>query len=162
MFPIICSDGLLSIAVEVFEILLHRVDGLVGVVEFLIMLIWIDVRRQWVCEICWNDRGCVLSKESLKELFDQIPAETRNKTRSIVDFNQNALKVLVLTHRDAADFHQEVAKLKPRTFRLNLDHLLGGINWINFQHEQIEYQISDERDLLQAIVEQGEHRSRIL
>jgi hypothetical protein len=43
----------------------------------------------------------------------------------------------------------------------HLDHLLGCVDWIDFQHEQIKNQISDEGNLLLAIVDDGKHRGWI-
>lgn len=78
------SLRLLPVVVEVFEVLLYSVNRLVGLVDSLIMLRWIDVRWKRVCEISWNVQRRMLSEEALHEFLDEIPAENWHQTRTIV------------------------------------------------------------------------------
>lgn len=56
---------LLPVVIEMFQILLYRVDRLVGVVNPLIMLVWVDVRGKCVGEVSWDVGRCVLAEEAL-------------------------------------------------------------------------------------------------
>lgn len=107
---------LLPVVVEVFQVLLHSVDGLVSVVDPLVVLVGVDVRWERVGEVRGNVARCVLAEKALQKLFDEVPAENGHQARPVVDLDEDSFEVLVLTHRDAAQFDEEVAKFKSRAF----------------------------------------------
>lgn len=92
----------------------------------------------------------------MQEFFDEFPTECGNKTRPIVDLNQDSLEVLVLTHGDAAELHQEISKFKSWTLRLDLDHLLGLVYGFELEQDEVKDEICDERNVLLTVVEDAE------
>lgn len=148
---------LLPVVVEMLEILLNGVDGLVRVVNTLVMLRWVHIRWKGVSEVCGNNAWRLLSKEAVEKFFHEIPTEDRNETWSVIDFDQDSLEVLVLAHRHTSKFYKKVSKLESRTFRLNLNHVFGGVDWIHFEHEQIKDEVRDKRNLLYSIIQQRKH-----
>jgi hypothetical protein len=107
--------------VEDLNVLRHCVDGLVDVVDSLVMLIGIDVCWNRVCEVGGNVHRRILTEKALEEFLDEVPAKSRHQAWTVVDFDQDAFEVLVLAHRDAADFDKEVSKLEPWSFGFNLE-----------------------------------------
>lgn len=144
------------------QVLLDGVYRLVGVVYFLVMLIGVHTRGKLVGEVGWYVRRGVLAEEALNEFFDEIPAEVRHQAGLVVNLYENSFEVLVLAHGHRTKLHQEVSELESRSLRLDLNHLLRGVYRIDFQHEQVENEIGDERDLLLTVVQQRKHRRRVL
>lgn len=89
---------LLSVVVEMLEILLYCIDWLVSFIDPLIMLRWIYVRWESVREVSRNVIRCMLSEEALQKFLNEIPAEDRHETRPVVNLDQNSFEGLILTH----------------------------------------------------------------
>lgn len=111
---------LLSVIVEVLKILLYCVYWLVCVVHPLIMLIRIDVGRKGIGKVGRNIRRRILSEESLKKLFDKIPTKNRDKTWPVVNFDEDSLEVLILTHCYAAKLDKKVSQFETGAFWFDL------------------------------------------
>jgi len=67
-------------------------------------------------------------------------------------------------HSDGADFDDEIAGLKTRSTRLDLDLLGSRVKMVEFEHEQVEQVVGHQSHRLVAVgrLEQGEDRRGVL
>lgn len=145
------SLRLFSVVIEMIQVLLDRINRLVGFVYSLIMLVWIDVRRKSIREVSWYVCRRMLTEKALQKFFNKIPTEDWNKTRSVINLYQNSFEILILAHCDTSEFDEKIAESKSGSFCFNLKkkvrrkskknkrfylyHFFRSVNWINFEHK---------------------------